>query len=404
MPEFKYKAKNRAGKDVSGTMTANTKKEVLDRLSAQKLFPISVEDAHKNDVDVGKWFARKPPATAISAFLTQLSELLENGVPVLTAFQALSKQTPNPALKTVVADIGDQIADGTSVDAAFAAHSKVFDDLTLSVIKAGAEGAFLEDSLKRTAKFMEDQAEIRSKITGAMIYPTVLCVVGVLVVSVLLIAFVPKFEPMFQSLVDSGKDLPICTVWLLAFRDFCGKYGLYALGVLVAGGVWLRFQLATKSGRRTLDRWKLKAPVIGPVAQGSCVSKLCRVLGTLLQNGVPILRALEISSRSTGNALLQGAVEKAVENVAAGERLSKPLADCGLIPPQAMTMISVAEESNTLEKTLLNLSESLERDLAKKIDVMVRLLEPMMLLALAGAVFYIIIALLLPIFQMTESV
>lgn len=404
MPEFKYKAKNRAGKDVSGSMTANTKKEVLDRLAAQKLFPISVEDAHKNDVDVGKWFASKPPMTAISAFLTQLSELLENGVPVLTAFQALSKQTPNPALKAVVADIGDQIADGTSVDAAFAAHSKVFDDLTLSVIKAGAEGAFLEDSLKRTAKFMEDQAEIRAKITGAMIYPTVLCVVGVLVVSVLLIAFVPKFEPMFQSLVDSGKSLPICTVWLLAFRDFCGKYGLYALGVLVAVGVWLRFQLATKSGRKALDRWKLKAPVIGPVAQGSCVSKLCRVLGTLLQNGVPILRALEISSRSTGNALLQVAVEKAVENVAAGEPLSKPLADCGLIPPQAMTMISVAEESNTLEKTLLNLSESLERDLAKKIDVMVRLLEPMMLLLLAGSVFYIIIALLLPIFQMTESV
>ncbi|MBQ9126652.1 MAG: type II secretion system F family protein [Thermoguttaceae bacterium] len=127
-------------------------------------------------------------------------------------------------------------------------------------------------------------------------------------------------------------------------------------------------------------------------------------MGTLLQNGVPILRALEISSRSTGNALMQVAVEKAVECVSAGEPLSKPLADSGLIPPQAMTMISIAEESNTLEKVLLNLSESLERDLAKKIDVMVRLLEPMMLLILAGAVFYIIIALLLPIFQMTESV
>jgi general secretion pathway protein F/type IV pilus assembly protein PilC len=190
----------------------------------------------------------------------------------------------------------------------------------------------------------------------------------------------------------------------LAFRDFCGKYGLYALGVIFVLFVWARLQMKTKSGRRALDRWKLKLPVVGPVAQGACVSKLCRVLGTLLQNGVPILRALEISSRSTGNALLQHAVENAVECVSAGEPLSKPLADSGLIPPQAMTMISIAEESNTLEKVLLNLSDSLERDLAKKIDVMVRLLEPMMLLILAGAVFYIIIALLLPIFQMTESV
>ncbi|MBQ9813859.1 MAG: type II secretion system F family protein [Thermoguttaceae bacterium] len=403
MSEFNYKAKTRAGKDVSGVMVANTKKDVLDRLAAQKLFPISVEDAHKNDVDVGKWFQSKPPISAVSAFLTQLAELLENGVPTLTAFQALGKQTPNPALREIVADIGDQVADGQSVDAAFAAHDKVFDDLTLSVIKAGSEGAFLESALKRTAKFLEDQAELRSKITSAMIYPTVLCVVGVLVVSVLLIAFVPKFEPMFESLVASGKDLPICTVWLLAFRSFCGKYGLYALGVIVALFVWARIQTHTKSGRRFLDKWKLKAPVLGPVAQASCVSKLCRVLGTLLQNGVPILRALEISSRSTGNALLQDAVENAVDAVSAGEPLSRPLMESKLIPPNAMTMISIAEESNTLEKVLINLADSLERQLAKKVDLMTRLLEPMMLLLLAGAVFYIIIALLLPVFMMTQA-
>ncbi|MDD3589153.1 MAG: type II secretion system F family protein [Thermoguttaceae bacterium] len=403
MAEFNYKAKTRAGQHVSGMMVANTKKEVLDRLANQKLFPVSVEDAHKNDVDISKWFQGKPPITAISAFLTQLAELLENGVPVLTAFEALGKQTPNPALRKVVTEIGEQVADGQSVDAAFAMHDKVFDNLTLSVIKAGNEGAFLESALKRTAKFMEDQAELRSKITSAMIYPTVLCVVGVLVVSVLLIAFVPKFEPMFESLTASGKDLPIFTVWLLGFRSFCGKYGLYVLGAIIALVVWLRIQASTKSGRRIIDQWKLKLPIIGSVAQASCVSKLCRVLGTLLQNGVPILRALEISARSTGNAVLQTAVENAVAAVSAGETLSKPLSDCGLIPPNAMTMISIAEESNTLEKVLINLADSLERQLAKRVDVMTRLLEPMMLLLLAGAVFYIIIALLLPVFMMTEA-
>ena len=403
MPEYIYKAKTRAGKDVSGQMTANTVKEVLDRLNAQKLFPISVEDAHKNDVDLSKLFKSKPPISAVSAFLTQLAELLENGVPVLTAFQALGKQTPNPALREVVSDISDQVADGTSVDVAFAAHSKVFDDLTLSVIKAGTEGAFLESALKRTSKFLEDQEELRSKIQSAMIYPTVLCVVGVLVVSVLLIAFVPKFEPMFESLTAAGKPLPICTVWLLAFRSFCGKYGLYALGVIFALFVWARIQFRTKSGKRFRDKWRLKLPVLGPVAQASCVSKLCRVLGTLLQNGVPILRALEISSRSTGNALLQDAVENAADAVAAGEPLSRPLAESKLIPPNAMTMISIAEESNTLEKVLVNLADSLERQLAKRVDVLTRLLEPMMLLLLAGAVFYIIIALLLPVFMMTQA-
>lgn len=404
MPDFKYKAKNRAGKDVLGTMTANTRKEVIDRLSAQRLFPVSVEDAHKNDVNVGKWFKSKPPVNAVADFLTQLGELLENGVPVLTAFQALGKQTPNPALREVVVDIGEQIADGQSVDAAFASHSRVFDDLTLSVIRAGNEGAFLEAALKRTSKFLEDQAEIKSRIKGAMVYPTVLATVGVIVVTVLLVAFVPKFEPMFESVVESGKSLPLATVWLLGFRNFCGKYGLYVIGVIIALIVWLKIQSKTKSGRRFIDKWKLKLPVFGSVAQASAVSKLCRVLGTLLQNGVPILHALEISSRSTGNALLQTAVENAVDAVSSGEPLSKPLLDSGLIPPQAMTMISVAEESNTLEKVLLNLADSLERQLSKKIDIMVRLLEPMMLLMLAGAVFYIILALLMPVFQMTDSV
>lgn len=404
MPDFKYKAKNRAGKDVVGTMTANTRKEALDRLAAQKLFPVSVEDAHKNDVDVGKWFHRKPPAPAVADFLTQLGELLENGVPVLTAFNALGKQTPNLALREVVVDIGDQVADGQSVDEAFSSHARVFDDLTLSVIRAGNEGAFLEAALKRTAKFIEDQAEIKGRIKGAMIYPTVLATVGVIVVTVLLVGFVPKFEPMFESVVESGKSLPLATVGLLWFRDFCGKYGLYVFGATVALLVWLKIQARSKSGRRFIDKWKLRIPIFGPVFQASAVSKLCRVLGTLLQNGVPILRALEISARSTGNALYQETVEKAVDSVSAGEPLSKPFLESGLIPPQAMTMISVAEESNTLEKVLLNLADSLERQLSKKIDIMVRLLEPMMLLMLAGAVFYIILALLMPIFQMTESV
>ncbi|MGI6402160.1 MAG: type II secretion system F family protein [Thermoguttaceae bacterium] len=385
-------------------MTANTRKEVIDRLSAQHLFPVSIEDAHKNDVDVGKWFKSRPPVSAVADFLTQLGELLENGVPVLTAFQALGKQTPNQALREVVQDIGEQIADGQSVDAAFASHSRVFDDLTLSVIRAGSEGAFLESALKRTSKFLEDQAEIRSRVKSAMIYPTILASVGVIVVSVLLIAFVPKFEPMFESVVESGKSLPLATVWLLGFRNFCGKYGLYVIGALFGLFFWAKIQARSKSGRQFIDKWKLRLPVFGAVSQASAVSKLCRVLGTLLQNGVPILHALEISSRSTGNSLLQQAVENAVDAVSAGEALSKPLQDSGLIPPQAMTMISVAEESNTLETVLLNLADSLERQLSRKIDVMVRLLEPMMLLLLAGAVFYIILALLMPVFQMTEAV
>ncbi len=404
MAEFKYRAKNKSGKDVEGYVTANTRKDALELLARGQIYPSYLEDAKKGEIELGKWFVRRPPQAVIAAFLQQLSDLLENGVPVLTAFQVLAKQTTHPVLKKVIEDIQNQIADGQEIDLAFESHSDVFDDLTISIIRAGAEGAFLEDALKRTSRFMEQQAELRGRVIGAMIYPTILCVVGVVIVTVLLVFFVPKFEPMFETLEESGKPLPTVTVLLLAFKQFCGDYGLWVAGSIFAMVVWLRIQLRTRWGRRMVDEWKLKLPLVGPVALNSCVSRLCRVLGTLLENGVPILRALEISSHSTGNMLLTDAVEKSVESVAAGEPLSKPLAESGIMPPQVMAMISIAEESNNLENVLVNVADGIERQLAKKLDVMVRLLEPIMLLIMAGAVFYIIVALLLPVFQMTQAV
>lgn len=403
MPDFHYKAKNKTGREFQGVLTANSKKDALEMLSRQGLYPTYVEDTQKGDIDISKWFARRPPDPVIASFLEQLADLLENGVPVLTAFEVLAKQATNPVLKEVVEDIRDKISEGEDIASAFEAHSRVFNDLTISIIRAGSEGAFLEDSLKRTSKFMRQEAEVRGKIVSAMIYPIILSVVGVIVVTVLLIFFVPKFEPMFETLIDNGKQLPAVTVWLLAFKSFVGKYGLYVLFALIGGFVWFRIQLATRWGRTLVDGWKLKLPVIGPVILGSAVSRLCRVLGTLLENGVPILHALEISSRSTGNILLTEAVEKSVESVASGEPLSKPLTKANILPPAVMTMISIAEESNTLEKVLINVADSMERDMSRKLDVLVRLLEPLMLLFMAGAVFYIIIALLLPVFQMTES-
>lgn len=404
MAEFRYRARNKSGKDVSGQMTANSKKDVLDILARQNLFPLTVEDANKGEIDLGKWLARRPPESVIAAFLQQLADLLNNGVPVLTAFQVLEKQEQNPVLKKVIADIHERISEGEGIDSAFAAHAKVFNDLTISVIRAGAEGAFLEDSLKRTARFMEQQAELKGKIISAMIYPIILCVVGVSVLTVLLVFFVPKFQPIFDSLTDSGGTLPLATTWLLAFKQFVGKYGLYLLAVLAAGIVYLRFLTMTQKGQKLFDRWKLKIPLLGSIVLRSAVSRFCRVLGTLLENGVPILRALEISSHSTGNSLLADAVEKSAEAVSAGEPLSKPLADASLLPPQVMAMITVAEESNTLENVLVNIADSIERELSKKLDVLVRLLEPLMLLILAGGVFFIIIALLLPVFKMTENI
>ncbi len=371
-------------------------------LARQSLFPLTVEDAKKGQIEI-KLFKAKIPDLLIAQTLTQLADLLENGVPVLTAFQVLVKQATHPTLKEVVTDLHDRISDGEAIDSAFAAHPKVFNDLTISIIRAGTEGAFLEDALRRTARFLEVQGELRSKIVGAMIYPAILAIVGVVMVTVLIIFFVPQFQPMFDMVLEQGGSLPMITTLLLQSRVFMLKYYLYVLGGGVIAVFWLRIQMSTEWGKRLLDRGKLKIPIIGPILLESAVSRFCRVFGTLLENGVPILRALEISSGSTGNVILSDAIAKSAENVSSGESLSKPLAETGIFPPQVMAMLTIAEESNTLESVLLNAADTIERGTTRRLDSLIRMLEPMMLLGMGLVVLVIILALLLPVFQMTSQ-
>lgn len=401
MPDYVYTAKTASGDEVSGRLSANTKREALDALNRLSLFPIRVDDAQRGQINIS-FFKRKVSGALIAATLSQLADLLENGVAVLEAFQVVVKQTTHPTLREVLTDIHDRVADGEAIDSAFAGHSDIFDDLTISIIRAGAEGAFLEDALRRTSRFLEQQEELKGKVVGAMIYPTILMVVGFTVVIVLLIFFVPQFLPFFEQMVAEGKPLPWTTDSLLWMREVLLKYGIYIAVTLGVLGFWVQGLFYTPWGIRVMDRIKLKLPLIGPIFLNGAVSRFCRVFGTLLENGVPILRALDISSHSTGNTLLADAVKRSAENVSSGEPLARPLSEAGIIPPQVMAMISVAEESNTLENVLVNIADTIERTTARRLDVIVRLIEPIMLLLLAVAVFYIIVSLLLPIFQMGD--
>jgi general secretion pathway protein F/type IV pilus assembly protein PilC len=207
---------------------------------------------------------------------------------------------------------------------------------------------------------------------------------------------------MFNDLREKGR-LPVLTQWLLGFSALLRSYGLIIAVVLIGGGVWLRFHLQTATGRRQLDHLKLRAPLFGPISKALSVARFCRVLGTLMKNGVPILRSLEISSAAAGNVVLSEAIDKASENISSGNSLSRPLATSGHFPNTVIEMISVAEESNTLDKVLVEIADGLERRTSRQLDLMVRLLEPLMLLVLAFVVLLVVIALLLPIFRMFET-
>lgn len=405
MPEFSYIARNATGGDVTGSLIAPTHREALSQLAGRALFPLKVEAAKKSaPIEIRLPWQNRVKTEVLASNLTQLADLLQNGVPLLTSLKILTEQAAHPVLKDVMQDIHDQVSEGTSLEVAFARHPKVFSELTISMVRAGTEGAFLEDALRRTADFLESQEELKGKVVGAMAYPGFLAVMGFVVTTVLIVFFVPKFETLFTRLESSGGGLPVATTILLFLSDVFTRYAYIAL-VVAGAAIWaVRWFFSTDNGKELADRTKLSLPIAGKILHNTALSRFCRVLGTLLRNGVPILKALRISSSSTGNRLLSRAILDSAENVSAGEALSKPLAESGLIPKNVMAMISVAEEANTLDTVLLNVADRIDQRIQRQLALMVRLVEPIMLVLIGGVVLFILIALLLPIMELSTTV
>jgi len=400
MPEFAYTARTAEGQDVTGLIAGDTRRDVLAMLTERSLFPMVVEPAKSKAFSFQ--FNRRIKTELLAATLTQLSDLLANGVPLLRSLDVLAEQSVHPRLREVLSDVRSQVAEGQPLNQAMGAHPDVFTDLTLSIVRAGTEGAFLEEALNQTAEFMERQEELRSRIRGAMAYPAFLMTVGSIVMVVLLVVFVPKFADLFASLEQTG-TLPFATIALLAISDFIGGYGLLIAIAIATIVICFRYWSRTEGGRLWIDRTKIRIPVFGPIFLNSAVSRFCRILGTLMRNGVPLLKALDVSSDSAGNVVLSSAIRQSSDNISSGETLSGPLSECGLIPSNIMAMISIAEESNNLEKVLNNVANTVDRKIGRQLDAMVRLIEPALLVVLGGAVLFVIVALLLPVFEMSTQ-
>lgn len=320
----------------------------------------------------------------------------------MRSLNVLYEQASNEALKGVLEDIRARVEEGEALDVAMARHPRAFNDMAVNMVKAGAEGGFLEDALERVAAFTEEQEDLKGRTVSALAYPIFLAVVGSGILTFLLVFFVPRFEEMFARLRERGQ-LPPITDWLLWFSGTLNSYGLFiAIGV-VGLFFYLRTQLNTETGKQRFDYFKIKVPLFGGIMLDLAVARFCRVLGTMLKNGVPILRALEISREAAGNRILATAIEDASENISSGESLAAPLSSSGYFPKTVVEMISVAEESNSLDRVLIEIADSLERRTSRRLDLAVRFLEPMMLLAMAGVVLVVVIALLLPVFRMSGA-
>ena len=399
MPEFVYTARNLQGERITGSLTASTKQEVVSSLNKQSLFPVEVDQVKQSQAFR---FGAGVRAQTMATFYAQLAGLLRSGVPLLRSIRILAQQSSNQTLSETLSKVESLVEDGETLGNAMSGFPKVFNDVAVNMARAGGEGGFLEDALDRVAKFTEQQSDLKTRTVGALIYPVILGTTGTLIVTVLIVFFVPKFGEMFDQLRKRG-ELPWLTDWLLAFSGSIRHYGLIIFGVLAILSFIIYVQLKTDAGKRFSDYLKLKIPMFGAIFQNLAVARFCRVLGTLLKNGVPILKSLDISRSAAGNIIISEAVEKASENITAGETLAKPLGKSGHFPSTVVEMIAVAEESNSLDTVLVDIADGLENRTARNLDLLVRMIEPVMLLMMAAVVLFVVIALLLPVIKMSST-
>ncbi len=398
MPTFAYRARDAEGQEVRGTLVADSPMAAARMLDDRTLYPVEVSELPSAGRSILGGGPRRVSLSKVGVIYEQLADLLRAGVPVLRALSVLSQQASTQALARVLREVHDDVAGGETLADAMDKHPHVFPHLHVAMIRAGEKGGFLEDVLSRLSDFVIRQDELRNKFIGSMIYPCVLLVGALGVVTGLMTFVVPRIKSLLMN-----QELPWASKVVFGLSDLISQHLLPLTAAVAMFGIALYGFVQSQTGRRLWAQAQLRAPGIGRIYTMVSLCRFCRVFGTLLANGIPMLQALRIAKDSTGNPILAETIEKAAESVSAGEPLTRPLAASKVFPPALIDMLAVAEESNTLEKVLLQIAETQEARTARQIDLFVRLLEPLLLLMMGVMVMFIAVALLLPIVRMATA-
>ncbi len=394
MGVFAFIARDAAGQRISGKLSGGSEQAVIAELQARRLAPVQIEEVHEQTL-----FRKRISIRQLAQAYRQLSDLLRAGVPLLRALRLLGRSKSNPRLAKVMSEVADSVADGERLADAMGAHPSVFPVIQVAMISAGEKGGFLEPVLARLANFLEGQADMRGKVIGSLIYPIVLLSVGAMILLAALIFFVPKFQDFYVNI-----ELPLPTKMLLGASDLLVSSWLYVLmafAAMAAVGWWLMKQPHV---RRQLAIIRLRIPKLGPLVQSVAVARFTRILGTLLENGIPMLSAMQISRDAAGHVLLAEAIDNATEAVRGGESLATPLAESGMFSDDVIEMISVGESANNLPEVLITIAETIEKRVDRMLALLIRFIEPALLLGLAGAVLFMFVALVVPMMRLSTSV
>ncbi|MCG2675835.1 type II secretion system inner membrane protein GspF [bacterium] len=403
MSTFAYKALDKAGTEVAGTLDADNDRLALGRLRDMGYLPLEVREekiAKGGIVDtfLGIFAGKRVKGKDIVTFTRQLSTLIDSGLPLLRSLNVLGEQTENPNLKIQIKDIASSVQGGSTFSDALAKHPRTFNKLYVNMVKAGEAGGVLEVVLARLAEFSEKDQAVRAKVKGAMVYPALVIMVGVGVVLFLTIAIIPTFVSMF---VEVNLTLPLPTRIMMGASDFLRSFWWVNLLAILALVMIYKMWVRKEKGKYQADRIKLKIPILGELARKSALSRFARTLGTLITSGVPILQALLIVRDTAGNEVIARAMVAVHNSIREGESIAGPLGKSPVFPPMVVHMIAVGEETGALDNMLIKVSDTYDREVDTAVAALTSVLEPILILGMGVVVGFIVIAMYLPIFQMS---
>ncbi|MEQ8175498.1 MAG: type II secretion system F family protein [Syntrophomonadaceae bacterium] len=398
--KYAYNVRTRQGKYLSGVLEAENREVVIQSLLAQNYSVLSLKEASTSSKEINISFARVKTRDLV-LMTRQLATMISAGLSIIRCFNILEQQASNAKLKTALREVRQDISEGLPLWQALAKHPRIFSNIYVSMVKAGELGGMLDEVLERLCLHLEREQEINAKIKSASIYPAIISIFAIIMMMGIMIFVMPMFIDMFKSY---GAELPAPTRMLIKVSDFLRGYWMFWIPAIVIIIYALKKSGKTEGGREFWDKLYLKLPVVGKTIGQIGVARFARTMGTLVRAGIPILQALEVMEEVAGNVVMKKAIHSARISITEGDSIAEPLAATGVFEPMVTQMIAVGEETGSLDDMLVRMSDYFEREVMHMVDALMAVLEPMLIIFVALMVGAIVIATLLPVFDIVSTV
>ena len=401
MPVYKWVAETKKGRTIRGELEAGNESIVEMRLKRRNLKVRKIKAKPKDLFENVSFMQPRVTSKDLVIFTRQFSTMIDAGLPLVQGLTILAEQTENKTFRNILKDVTKSVEGGSTLGDAMKKHPKVFDQLFVNLVAAGEVGGILDTILQRLAAYIEKRQKLKSQIKGAMTYPIVVLAVAVIVITVILIFVIPVFQDMFEGF---GSALPVPTQIVVAMSNFFkGNIHYMIGGLIVLVFLFNRLRSSTR-GRKATDALALKLPVFGPLLRKVAIARFTRTLGTMISSGVPILDALEIVARTSGNVILEEIILEVRSSIAEGQTIAEPLSENDIFPSMVVQMISVGEATGALDTMLEKIADFYDDEVDVAVDAMTSMLEPLLMVFLGGSIGGLVVAMYLPIFKMAGAI